>query len=370
MRRFLQLIALLLVALILFAVLTVIGLTIITDGNPISFVQTAIIRWQITARGDDLDQSIGTDATPIRFVIASGDTPRGVALNLFEANLIADADLFVDYLRANNLDREIEAGTYFLNQTQTIPVIAVALTDSRGSQIPFRILEGWRIEEVANAIDNNPLFGFTGADFLAVVGAGAGLSVDPAFAAQVGLPPNNSLEGFLFPDTYSLPPEITPIMLRDLLLTAFITQTNDAGIPALAEARGMTMFEVVTLASIVQREAVHLEEAPMIAGVYTNRITRGMRLDADPTVQYPLGEPGNWWKRITQADYQGVISPYNTYRMIGLPPGPIAIPGLAALSAAANPTASEFLYFQAECSGSGFHRFALTYEEHLANSCF
>lgn len=362
--------ALLLVALILIGVLVFAGLMVISGGNPVDYVQTALIRFQLSGREAELNQPMGSDATPIRFTVESGDTPREIAANLSSAGLIADAELFVDYLRAENLDTELEAGTYFLNLTQTIPTIAVALTDSRGSQIPFRILEGWRIEEIAAAIDSNPLFGFTGAEFLDVVDAGAGLEVDPAFAQQVGLPPNASLEGFLFPNTYSLPPEITPIMLRDLLLTEFIAQINATNIPQQAQARGMSIFDVVTLASIVQREAVHLEEAPQIAGVYANRLDLGMRLEADPTVQYPLGEPGDWWQQITQADYRNVISPYNTYLNSGLPPGPIANPGIAALQAAADPAESEYLYFQAECNGSGFHRFAFTFEEHLANSCF
>lgn len=100
-----------------------------------------------------------------------------------------------------------------------------------------------------------------------------------------------------------------------------------------------------------------------------NRLRTGMRLDADPTVQYPLAVPGNWWPRITRADYQGVISPYNTYRNTGLPPGPIANPGMAAILGAVNPAVSDYLFFQAECNGSGYHVFARTYEDHLQNLC-
>ena len=111
-------------------------------------------------------------------------------------------------MRAYDIDVQLEAGTYFLKRSQSIREIAAALTDSRNSQIVFSIIEGWRMEEVAEAIDNNPLFGFSGADFLKVVGAGA--PVDPAFAQRVGLPPGASLEGFLFPNTYSLPPDVTP----------------------------------------------------------------------------------------------------------------------------------------------------------------
>src|SRR5690606_28776594 len=123
---------------------------------------------------------------------------------------------------------------------------------------------------------------------------GAAAQVDADFAARVLLPPNASLEGFLFPNTYSLPPDITPEGLRDILLNEFIEQVDAAGIPSAAAQRGMSIYQVVTLASIIQREAVHLDEAPQIAGVYTNRLDIGMKLDADPTVQYPLGSPGSW----------------------------------------------------------------------------
>ncbi len=223
------------------------------------------------------------------------------------------------------------------------------------------------MEEVAAAIDSNPLFAFSSDDFLRVVGAGA--PVDAAFAQRVGLPVNASLEGFLFPNTYSLPPDATPQMLRDTLLAEFSKEIDDAGILNDAARQNMSIYEVVTLASIVQREAVHADEGAMIAGVYVNRLNQGMKLDADPTVQYPLGHPGDWWVQITQFDYTNTISPYNTYLNYGLPPGPIANPGLDAIVAAANPAASDYLYFQADCSGSGYHNFAQTFEQHLANSC-
>jgi UPF0755 protein len=158
-------------------------------------------------------------------------------------------------------------------------------------------------------------------------------------------------------------------MLRATLLDAFSAATNAAGIPADAARQNTTIYEIVTLASIVQREAVHIDEAPQIAGVYWNRLQLGMKLDADPTVQYSLGHPGDWWVRITQADYGNTISSYNTYLNLGLPPGPIANPSIEAIRAAANPQPSEYLYFQADCSGSGYHRYALTLAEHVANSC-
>lgn len=357
----------------LFALLVILGvaavgvLFVVSGGRPVDYVQTTLIRFSLQGRQDALDRPVSSDTTSQRFIVNLGDTPRVIGSNLYQAGLISDADLFVDYVRAYDIDVELEAGTYFLKRSQSIREIAQMLTDSRNSQIVFSIIEGWRMEEVATAVGNNPLFGFSEADFLRVVGAGA--EVDPAFAQQVGLPPGASLEGFLFPNTYSLPPDITAEGLRDTLLDEFLREIESANIPTTASTQNMSIFDVVTLASIVQREAVHMDEGAEIAGVYARRLQIGMKLDADPTVQYPLGEPGDWWTQITQADYRNTISPYNTYLNFGLPPGPIANPGLAAIVAAANPDIREFVYFRAECDGSGYHRFARTFEEHLANGC-
>lgn len=337
-----------------------------TGGDIPGAARTAWLRFQLASRQDELDRVISDDTTPLRFTVQSGDTATAIGRRLQDQGFIADADLFRDYARLERLDVRLEAGTYFLNHTMSIRDIANALTDSRFSQIVFTILPGQRIEEVADNIDRNPFFAFSGDDFLAVVGPGA--DVPAAFAAGVGLPPGASLEGFLFPDTYSLPPEATPLMLRDTLLNAFDAAV-DASLRAQAAEQGFTLYDMVSLAAIIEREAVHREESPMIASVYRNRLaTPGWTLDADPTVQYPLGGPGNWWPGITRADYQGVISPYNTYRNPGLPPTPIASPSLAAIRAAINPEPSPYFFFRADCRGDGYHDFSVTYAEH-SNRC-
>ncbi|GAB4509502.1 MAG: endolytic transglycosylase MltG [Anaerolineae bacterium] len=322
-----------------------------------------LIRASLVFRQDELDQPIGTDDTIVRFVVDPGDTARTIAAKLQTSGLIADSELFVDYARSQSLDSELEAGIFFLRQTQSTRQIAQALTDSRFSEITFSITPGQRLEEVVAQIDSNPLFGFTGQDFLNVVGRGA--PVDPTFAQVVGLPQGMSLEGFLFPDTYALRPDITPEGLRDLLLQAFLTNTETIR----QQTDGYSVYEIVTLASIIEREAIHNDEKPTISSAYRNRLeTPGWRLDADPTVQYALGTPENWWPRITVADY-ALQAVYNTYQNPGLPPGPIANPGLSALDAAANPAETPYYFFRADCRSDGYHDFAVTYEEHLANGC-
>jgi UPF0755 protein len=351
-----------------FMALVVGGVAYILWGDQIiDCAQTALIRFALSSRQDELLTPAGSDDTPVRFVVALGDTPRVIADKLASWALILDEQLFVDYVRLNELDTQIEAGTYFLYQTQTIPQIALALTDSSSSQFPFRILEGWRLEEIAAAIDDHPYFAFSGADFLVVVGANG--VADPDFGAYAGLPAGASLEGFLFPDTYQLPAELTPLMLRDILTQTFRERVGTQ-LVADAAADGFSLYEIVTVASIVQREAIHPDEHPLIASVYHNRLANGMKLDADPTVQYAIGyRGGRWWPSISAAEYTSVVSAYNTYLNYELPPGPISSPGLSAIRAAAYPAESSYFYFRADCSPDGYHTFSTTYEEHLGNGC-
>jgi UPF0755 protein len=330
--------------------------------------QTALARFAIASRQDELERGISSDDSPVRFVVQPGDNPRIIAANLAAAGLISSERLFFDYVRANDIDTQLEAGTYFLNPSQSIIEIAAALTDSASSSFTFTILPGWRIEEVAEGIDDNQTyFDFTGDQFLALVGAGA--EIDPEFAAFVGLSAGASLEGFLYPDTYNFPAGMTAQQMREILLNTFRERVGTQ-IPADAAAQGFTLYEIVTLASIIEREALHDDEHVLIASAYRNRIDIGMRLDADPTVQYGLqGARGRWWPQITQADYRNVNSVYNTYINDGLPPGPIASPGISAIRGATYPADSDYIYFRARCDGSGYHNFAITFEEHLANGC-
>ena len=135
-----------------------------------------------------------------------------------------------------------------------------------------------------------------------------------------------------------------------------------------AAAQGLTLYQVVTLASIVEREAVHDDERPVIASVFLNRLNLGMKLDADPTTQYAIATPDNWWPPLN-FDPRTVDDPYNTYVYSGLPPGPIASPGLNSIRAVIYPAASGYFYFRAKCDGSQYHNFSVTYEEHLGYGC-
>jgi UPF0755 protein len=134
-----------------------------------------------------------------------------------------------------------------------------------------------------------------------------------------------------------------------------------------AAAMGLTMREVVIIASIVEREAAVSNERPIIAQVYLNRVEIGMTLGADPTVQYPLGKEGSWWPELGSNDTSNTDSPYNTYLNSGLPPGPICNPGLDSILGVLNPSQDDYLFFVAKNDGSGEHAFATTQAEQDAN---
>ena len=327
------------------------------DGlNPIRAIQ---LRITLAQREDDLNTPAGNSEEYQRFEVAGGDSAFTIASKLLAQGLITDADLFVDYVQYHRLDSQLEAGTFYLRNRQTIPEIARALTDASAATVPFRTLAGWRIEEIAEVIDSNPLLDFSGANFLAVVGRGA--QIPPDFKSHNGIPDQMSngqppsLEGFLYPGTYQLRPGITPEELRDEMLAAFSAAVGDE-FYAQAEQQGLTMYEVVTLASIVQREAVEPSEAPRIAAVYLNRLRLPMRLDADPTVQYAIGNsrnPDDWWPPLTQADYYATAGlqnqSYSTYLNEGLPPGPINSPTLGSIRAVLEAPQTDEFYFRLGC---------------------
>jgi UPF0755 protein len=168
------------------------------------------------------------------------------------------------------------------------------------------------------------------------------------------------LEGFLFPDTYAVSRSTSARQIVEVMLANF-RKHYGADLRERAHAHGLSLRETVTLASIVQKETALPREGTIIAGIYWNRLRRGMRLQADPTVTYALQAAGRWTGTLYRSDY-GFESDYNTYLHAGLPPGPICNPGLAALRSASEPAATDFLYFVAD--GTGGHRFSKTFEEH------
>jgi UPF0755 protein len=302
---------------------------------------------------------------PQPFEIELGETTYSITNRLEREGLVSNAAVLRDYLIYSGLDTTIQAGEYKLSPRFSPLEIAHALQDATPSEITFRILPGWRLEEIAAALPTSGL-SFSPEAFLEIAG-------NPPVSLPLAQerPPGASLEGFLFPDSYRLPRAITVEAFLQKVLEDFQARLS----PDLIQGwqnQGLSPFQAVTLASIVQREAIAEEEMPMIASVFTNRLVAGMRLDSDPTVQYALGyddAKGSWWKNPLSLDDLQVDSPYNTYQIRGLPPGPIANPSLNALRAVAFPADTPYYYFRAACDGSGKHNFAETFEQHQANAC-
>ncbi len=307
----------------------------------------------------------GDDDTPVIFVVKPGETGRQVADSLREQGLIKDSRLFRYYLIEQGLT--IEAGEYSLNQTMTPFEIAEALQFGRADEVVLTVPEGRRVEEVADLAAE---VGIDRAEFMALATMPA---TDLVATGQFnhsflqGRPSSATLEGYLFPDTYHLSVDATAEELINRMLTTFDSRVSSE-MRAQAVAQGRTLHEVVILASIVEREAVLADERSTIASVYLNRLAAGIKLDADPTIQYALGQPGDWWPQITAEDYTGVDSPWNTYLYAGVPPSPIANPGLGSIAAVLAPDDTPYIFFMRDCEANdGSHLFAASSDEHLAN---
>jgi UPF0755 protein len=320
-----------------------------------------ILLHEIRAAGGESDE-------PVTIEIEPGDTTSDIATKLSAVGLIRQPVFFTTMVRLEGLDGQLQAGTYVLRPSMKMSEILVALQHSRVSEMEVVIPEGLRMEEIAMR------FGQTGIldpdEFLAVARNGEAFQDNHFLLSD--LPEGASLEGYLFPDTYRVSATSTVTSVIETMLTRFDNQY--ATIEREVRVSGVTVHEIVTMASIVQREAALVEEMPQIAAVFWNRLepenadeTGGGKLQADSTVQYALGysaEEETWWRRsLTIADL-AIDSPYNTRENEGLPPGPISNPGLAALRAAAQPDESaEYLYFVASCELDGTHNFATTFEE-------
>ncbi|MCD6303163.1 MAG: endolytic transglycosylase MltG [Anaerolineae bacterium] len=303
-----------------------------------------------------------------QFVIERGETLWSVSLRLENAGLISDATVFRRVLQAEGLDREIEAGAYTLRRNMTMGEIMREFQVGRVPDVIVTIPEGWRAEQVARRLSEKGVIR-SEQEFLDAVA-----SMDIRYMAMQGMPEPApaGLEGYLYPETYRFDTGSSPEDVVARMVSLVAAKVTDE-MADKAVKRGLTMYQVVTLASIVEREAVLDEERPLIASVYLNRLQEGMLLQADPTVQYAKGcvEGGDGelkcWEPMAQEEAITVESPYNTFLNSGLPPGPICSPRIASIQAVLEPADTDYLFFYSKRDGSGQHVFARTYEEHLRN---
>ena len=332
-----------------------------TISVEMSSLERSLLGFYLGFRQEEIESPASGDSTPILFTITPGETAATIATRLEKAGLIRDAGLFRLLVRYRGVDAQLEAGDYQLRPNMSLEEIANALQHGSPSEVTITIPEGWRTEEIAETLEERGLV--KAEEFLRTVREG---EFEYDFLSD--RPEGISLEGYLFPDTYSTPPDFEAAQIIDMMLANFGRRFTPE-MRQEAARWGMSIHEVLTIASLVEREAKISEERPIIASVYLNRLEAGWLLESDATAQYALGYQegtGQWWKSpISLEEMTQIDSPYNTYLYPGLPPGPICNPGLASIQAVINPAETNYMFLYHK--GDGSHAFAESYEEHLEN---
>lgn len=293
-------------------------------------------------------------ATPsqVTIVFAQGTATAQIFRTLEKEGVVQDARLAEIYYRLYRSRTPLQAGEYRFDRP--MPIDDVINRMARGEVLKYSVVvpDGLTAEETFGLFWKR---GIGGPE--AFQRALRETELLPGLTTGV-----SDLEGYLFPDTYLVTRATPARAIVDLMIGQFRKNFT----PEMAEKAqqlGLTVGQAVTLASIVEKESGLTREGPTIASVYLNRLKRGMRLQADPTVIYALKRDGRWTGTLHRSDY-AYESPYNTYASDGLPPGPICNPGATALKSAASPAKTDYLYFVADVSGG--HKFSRTFEEHLA----
>lgn len=288
------------------------------------------------------------DPAPARVTIPAGASMRAAAESLSRGGVIRWPKLFGAYAKLRGSDRGIKAGTYLLARNASWNTILSALRGG-GAVNTLLVPEGFTVAQIEALLVSQ--LGLSNDSVAAAVR-------DTALLQRLDVP-TPTLEGYLFPDTYFFPPGTSARAAVTTMVRRFEQQWRPEWRWRL-DTLALSRHDVVTLASIVEREVKLPEERPVIAAVYLSRLRSGMRLQADPTVQYALPQ---YQKRLL-AKHLAVESPYNTYRRRGLPPGPIGAPGAASLRATLYPADVPFLYFVAY--PDGHHEFRVKLEQHQA----
>jgi UPF0755 protein len=285
--------------------------------------------------------------------IPTGSGSRTIARRLADAGVVHDVNSFRIALWITGAGRRLQAGEYRFDRPMSPRQVADKLARGDVYVQPITFREGLTIRQMA-ALYESKGFGEAKAFIAAAASGELVQDIDPQA---------RDLEGYLFPETYTLPRRATAEQLIARMVAGF-RKALTPDIASAAAARGLTVRQLVTLASIVEKETGNKDERPLVAAVYSNRLQIGMGLQCDPTGIYALERAGRYDGNLRREDLQ-FDSPYNTYRYAGLPPGPIASPGRAALQAAASPASVPYLYFVSKNDGS--HAFATTLDEHNRN---
>jgi UPF0755 protein len=296
----------------------------------------------------------GYDQSEVFVDIPAGTGPARIGEQLAQAGVVRDPTIFRVALLISGRARALKAGEYrFAEPMHALDVIdKIARGDVYKRRLTFR--EGLTIDEMAQVFEEK---GFGQADEFRKAAMNTKLIADLDPAAP-------DLEGYLFPETYSLPRNTPASEVVAQMVAGFknaVTPEMRTG----AEADGLTVRQLVTLAALVEKETAAGDERPLVSAVYRNRLRIHMPMQADPTVIYALQKDGKYNGNLTREHLRETDSPYNTYKYAGLPPGPIAAPGRASLQAAAKPADVDYLYFVSKNDGT--HVFASTLDEHNRN---
>lgn len=274
------------------------------------------------------------------FIVAKGQGVREIARNLKQEGLIRDQIVFFLYARFNGVDKKIQAGDFRLNPSMKAMDVAENLTHGT-LDIWVTLPEGLRADEIADILKK------------------AMPSYNESWRAEL-----RQNEGYLFPDTYLLPRDADVNLVISILKNNFEEKFKTLDI----SKTNFSKNQIVIIASLIEREAKHDLDRPLVASVILNRLSLGMKLDLDATIQYALGyqeTDKRWWKKSLSLEDIRLNSPYNTYRVAGLPPTPISNPGLLSLKAVINPSQTDYLFYMSD--SKGVNHYAKTIEEHNAN---
>lgn len=297
----------------------------------------------------ELHQPANPSNSKVRFVVPPGATFHEVADTLHRAGLVDSVTVFDLYARYKHLDRNVQAGAYELSRNLNMIQILEALQTAIPEEIFVTIPEGYTIKKTAALLDKGGVI--KGSDYTATAVTG-----QFSYDFLKDLPPGTSLEGFLFPDTYLIPRTGTVKDLISLQLDNFKKHWTDTRKSQAAQRR-LNALQVVTIASMIEREARFDDDRPLVASVIYNRLQAGWMLDIDATVLYAKGV----WQSTVTTDDRKINSPYNTYLHTGLPPGPIANPGIKAIDAALQPAQTGYFFYLSD--PQGHNHYARTNEE-------
>lgn len=305
------------------------------------------------------------ESVTLEIVVEPGESVKQIAQKLEDVGLISSRLFFYTYVWLKDVKTELQAGTFTVKQGMNLRELIALLSRALAEEQQVTIPEGYTLAQIGKTLDQS-FEHLSEEEWTQATSSGGILkeaSIDLPIVAQ-GIPEGQTLEGYLFPDTYRFRNEATAETIAETMILTLSRRLVENGVVVpshLVLSNGMTIHELLTLASIVEREVASFEDRKHVAGIFLSRLQIGMALQADSTVNYITGKQD---AAISIEDSK-IHSPYNTYQQLGLPPGPICNPGMQAILAVLYPEDSDDLYFLTTEEGKVIY--AKTFAEHVAN---